>query len=41
MTIQNIERYITVAEKLGRKWITTNLGKPACMITRNVSELKF
>jgi adenine specific DNA methylase Mod len=23
-----------VAEKLGRKWITTDLGKPACMITR-------
>ena len=23
-----------VAEKLGRRWITTDLGKPACMITR-------
>lgn len=23
-----------VAEKLGRKWIATDLGKPACMITR-------
>jgi adenine-specific DNA-methyltransferase len=23
-----------VAEKLGRKWITTDLGKPACMIMR-------
>ena len=24
----------TVAEKLGRRWITTDLGKPACMIMR-------
>jgi adenine-specific DNA-methyltransferase len=23
-----------VAEKLGRKWITTDIGKPACMVTR-------
>lgn len=23
-----------VAEKMGRKWITSDLGKPACMITR-------
>lgn len=23
-----------VAEKLGRRWITTDLGKPACMVTR-------
>lgn len=23
-----------VAEKLGRRWITTDLGKPACLITR-------
>ena len=23
-----------VAEKLGRRWITTDLGKPACMIMR-------
>jgi adenine-specific DNA-methyltransferase len=23
-----------VAERLGRRWITTDLGKPACMITR-------
>jgi len=23
-----------VAEKLGRRWITTDIGKPACMITR-------
>ncbi len=24
----------TVAERLGRKWIATDLGKPACMVTR-------
>lgn len=24
----------TVAEKLGRRWITTDIGKPACMIMR-------
>ena len=25
---------VAVAEKLGRRWITTDLGKPACMIMR-------
>ncbi len=24
----------SIAEKLGRKWLLSDLGKPACMITR-------
>jgi hypothetical protein len=32
--LRRFRHHAAVAEKLGRRWITTDLGKPACMIMR-------